>query len=749
MSEAELFANAASALQASKGAGNGSVGGDKSGLASLMRRAVQQAKTEAAAHRLQEANEAAAGKQTAEEPTGTETLPDLAPDQLSQHSDEAVSEQLQLLGLAGQQSDGLSSDQDAGTPLGKTLSLGARLGSILKSTFSPSRQSSYVPVDADSPPEAQQAQQAEPAGTGRRALPRDASLGQRLGSILTGGLSIPKDSSYASLSGGDDDSAPSEADADKEEGLPEQVVRHRALPRDASLGQRLGSILKGALSIPRQASYTSFTGDDDDAEPLGHSRKSVSFSAQHSGRHDADSVPERILPRELSLRERYGSQTLSRNPSYSSPADDSLAAPAAEDVSSAPISPGSRRALPRDASYLPEWVTRSHAQTLRGDSNGNASPRSRLGTSASNASSASDPDWDAAMPTWVDWPQATPRSALQTAPQQAEEAAPWSESEPAVPMLMAPPHLRRQQQASQKAASSLPRAKRPLTFAPDPLSLSLVHTPSMNPQLDLGPIIPVAPTPKGQQLFDFWHQKSEQALPAATDTQTPGPTPAVAPTQASEAPSSSAIHAGQPDSAQPGSSSTTQQAESAALSANAAQLQASASTEDLHQLAPSAATPQLPLFQSPQHDRAAAAACIHGAQAAEGMPSSNGDGSLTVQPRTELQPSAAFVAELQSATRLVHQQSLQQEALLEGLEHALSQLSEQRLLVQHPQSAAVIGSNEGVSSGGGGMLLPGCTMNLITPIQLSKVFLHASLCRDHVLNHRPVSLLRETACVIW
>lgn len=546
---------------------------------------------------------------------------------------------------------------------------------------------------------------------GRRALPRDASLGQRLGSLLTGGLSIPKDSSYASLSGNDDDGATSEADAEDEEESAEQVVRrHRALPRDASLGQRLGSILKGALSIPRQASYTSLTGDDDDVEPREHSsrglRNHVSFSTQ---RHDADSS-NRVLPRELSLRERYGSQTLSRDPSYSSPAGDSLAGPTAENVSSVPVSPGRRRALPRDASYLPEWVTRSHSQTLRGAGSGIASPRSRLGTSASNASSASDPEWDAAMPTWVDWPQTTPQGGPHPAPQQAEKAALESESEPAVPVLMAPPHLRRQQQASQKAALSLPRAKRPLTFAPDPLSISLVHTPSMNPQLDLNPIMPVA-TPKGQRLFDFWHQKSEQALPAATDTQTPGPTAAVAPT---EAPSSSGIHAGQPDTAQHGSQSTTQQAESAAQSADTAQLAAPASTEHTHQPAPSAAAPQLPLHQTQQRDLSAAVAPVHDATAAAGVPSSSQDGSLTVQPRTVLQPSAAFIAELQSATRLVHEQSLQQEALLEGLEHALTQLSEQRLLVQQPHSAAVMRSDEGVPSGGG-MLLLACTMN--SPMQ--------------------------------
>ena len=46
--------------------------------------------------------------------------------------------------------------------------------------------------------------------------------------------------------------------------------------------------------------------------------------------------------------------------------------------------------------------------------------------------------------------------------------------------------------------------------------------------------------------------------------------------------------------------------------------------------------------------------------------------------------SAALVAELEATSRLVHKQSLQQAELLNGLEQALAQLSEHRLLVQNP-----------------------------------------------------------------
>lgn len=773
-------------------------------MANLMQRAVQQAKTEAAAQaasggdqalsytdkeqshsqtaqdlsaatakkalsavlrkaarKMQEEDAEAAAAMQAHQ----EALPDLAADQLRQQQEVVDSDQLQLEGLIRQQS-GSSSESGSANPLGKNQSLGDRLGSMLKNAFSPSRQSSYVPLEADSSPEAQEADkpsEQEPSGSGRRALPRDASLGQRLGSILTGGLSIPRQSSYTSVNDDDDVVLPDAQDEDTSNSGKQAVlgVAHRALPRDASLGQRLGSLITGALSIPRQTSYTPVNGDDDvdSGQKSGRGiRNHVSFSRQHSSLHDGNSS-ERVLPRELSLRERYGSLALSRDSSYALPAGNSLAGPAAEHESSVPVSPGRRRALPRDASYLPEWVTRSHGQTPRGDGNGsgNASPRCRLGTSVSNASTASDPEADAPMPTWVDWPQVTP--------QQAAEEASQSGSEPAVPILMAPPHLRRQQQDSQKAASSLPRAKRPLSFAPDPLSLTLVHTPSMNPQLDLSPIAPIA-TPKGQRLFDFWHQKLEQKASAATDTQTPVPASAVAPAIASEAHSSPATHADQPGEAQMPSPSTAQQAESAARGTNSVQNDVAGTTGLLHQLASSGAVPQpsqLPTHQSQQHHLRAAPSVpdLTTAAAAACLPPPNADGSDAFQPGTV---SAAFVAELQSATWLVHKQSLQQGALLEGIEQALSQLSEQRLLVQNPPAAAVMSNDEGVSSGGEWLFLVhhevdnffrvlGLTIFRVSTTGFNNAcvfskatLLNACMCCRHVLISRPISLLHRPAC---
>ena len=70
--------------------------------------------------------------------------------------------------------------------------------------------------------------------------------------------------------------------------------------------------------------------------------------------------------------------------------------------------------------------------------------------------------------------------------------------------------------------------------------------------------------------------------------------------------------------------------------------------------------------------------------------------------------SAAFVAELETASRLVHTQSLQQAQLLEGLEHALSQLSEHRLLIQNPQPAAAPGSQQQEQRAGTTLMLMLC-----------------------------------------
>ena len=175
-----------------------------------------------------------------------------------------------------------------------------------------------------------------------------------------------------------------------------QDQERRALPRDASLGQRLGSLLKGALSFPKQTSYMPIdqaeaADEADDAAASQHSKRSLD------------------LPRELSLRDRYSS---SPRTSQSFPGDASKVAsprgkmrapvslsggptlgvegsPSGSEASNVDTVP-QRRALPRDASYLPDWVTQPHRQTPGQQGDGTGSPRLRLGPSVSTASLTSE-----------------------------------------------------------------------------------------------------------------------------------------------------------------------------------------------------------------------------------------------------------------------------------------------------------------------------------------------------------------------
>lgn len=179
-----------------------------------------------------------------------------------------------------------------------------------------------------------------------------------------------------------------------EQSEPAQDQERRALPRDASLGQRLGSLLRGALS--KQTSYMPIdqaeaADEADDAAVSQHGKRSLD------------------LPRELSLRDRYSS---SPRTSQSFPGNASkLASPRGKMWAPVSLSGGptlgvegspsasedsnvgtvpQRRALPRDASYLPDWVTQPHRQTSGQQGDGTASPRLRLGSNCSSASLASE-----------------------------------------------------------------------------------------------------------------------------------------------------------------------------------------------------------------------------------------------------------------------------------------------------------------------------------------------------------------------
>ena len=438
-----------------------SAGGAKSGMASLMRRAVQQAKAEAAAQaaaggtpahdngqtavslKAQEApasgkralaamlQKAAQKMQEAEAglPSASSDSKSAVDKQLEEDTDQlSATIDAQLSSLASSRSGG-QPVSDAGTlhPSHRQQSLGDRLGSILKNMLSPSRQSSYIPLDADGSPEAaaETEEGHESSGQvthGRRAPPRHASLGERLGSVLN--TALPRRSSYTAVSMEEQSALPEppeypgEASEDPGEGVedlrdPAEQHGRRSLPRDASLGQRLGSLLKGVLSLPRQSSYMSVDEDDEGDDADG--------SLSQQGRKSL------TLPRKLSLRDRYSSLSRQSSQRYSSSSKQSshsflnemFEAASSQIVGNSPeslplsrepsrgakgSSPDSeisdeapllvfsskRRAPPRDASQPPDWLTRTLGQTSMHPRDGSASPKSRLGPSFSSSSVASD-----------------------------------------------------------------------------------------------------------------------------------------------------------------------------------------------------------------------------------------------------------------------------------------------------------------------------------------------------------------------
>jgi len=446
-----------------------SAGGAKSGMASLMRKAVQQAKAEAAAQAaagglpaldngqiavsLKAPEAPASGKralaamlqkaaqkmQEAEAGPPTHAVPSASSDSKTavrkqlEDTDQlnaTIDAQLSSLHEASSRS-GRQPDSDPGTlhPAHRQQSLGDRLGSIFKNMLSPSRQSSYIPLDADGSPEAA----AETVGAhessgqvthGRRAPPRHASLGERLESVLKTALSLPRHSSYNAVSMEEPSALPepleNPGEAFEDQGRVVEDLRNpaehhgrRSLPRDASLGQRLGSLLKGALSLPRQSSYMPVDDDEEVDDAAGslsqQGRKSLTIQRELSLRERYSSLSRHSSQRYSSLSKQSshsflnemfevgssqtvgnssGSLSLSREPSLGvkgSPPELEVS-----DEAPVPVSPSKRRVPPRDASYPPEWVTRTLGQTSTHHRDGSASPKSRLGPSFSSTSVASD-----------------------------------------------------------------------------------------------------------------------------------------------------------------------------------------------------------------------------------------------------------------------------------------------------------------------------------------------------------------------
>ncbi len=312
----------------------------------------------------------------------------------------------------------------------------------------------------------------------------------------------------------------------------------------------------------------------------------------------------------------------------------------------------------------------------------------------------------------MNWPSLEPGSQSR-APQQAE-ADPEDDVNPTVPILMPPPQLRKgKQQETPKAEAAVPKA-----LTPSPPSRSLMHIPS-KAELDAKPAPPVA-TPKGQRLFDFWHQMVDHQTSTSANPLPTTPSGAVASEANAELHSSSmhsahfpslgrtrsvlrASHASD-DLNMPSSAQLAQHIQSAGPTSGQ-QLQLEMQAASLPLGSAETAPPQQALTQT---------------DPAQPLRTDVHSGLGHVQPNTAVGAAAAgqqhqdpadagwceehgatpaaLVAELEATSRLVHHQSLQQAQLLEGLERALSELSEHRLLIQNPQ-VAVSTSHQGGSDG--------------------------------------------------
>ena len=303
------------------------------------------------------------------------------------------------------------------------------------------------------------------------------------------------------------------------------------------------------------------------------------------------------------------------------------------------------------------------------------------------------------MPTWVEWPSSGMEE--ERAGDNQTQAGDLGAS---LPLLTTPPHARR---AHQESPAALPRAKRPLSLAPDPLSLSLVHTPSMNPTLDLRPHTPL-PTPKGQRLFDFRHHKVAPAPAPAPPADLPPCLQPATTTELVAKTDSCAIQSdGQAAASQP-PVSVVSSSQNMSLQAPigsspssghiALQAPISMSSPTQVSISPTRQTAPSPssAAQPPSNQTSASQAVTAPPTAPNQQPAPPQLRSAPDSPHHASPPEASklsaaqseLLTELTTASQLVQQQSARQAELLEGLEQALSQISQHCLLVQNPAAVS-------------------------------------------------------------
>lgn len=343
--------------------------------------------------------------------------------------------------------------------------------------------------------------------------------------------------------------------------------------------------LDGAPSVglveAEQPQAQAGTIDGSDRAPLSAISRASSFGSA------LGLLPERPPDRKPSLGERLsavlrGTLSLPRQSSYVAVGEEDDATAATSD-----LSPVRRRALPRDASYLPEWLNRTLSS-----SSVNLHLNDSLETQELLQEEAED---GLELPEWVNWSTMSHK----------EDAAPVKQR-------------------------------------PAPLALLTDGTPTTQPvsESDSEPAAAQAPpTPKGHRLFEFWQQKSAAAA-AAGEPVNSHPLPA------SPLPPAHARRRQPP----------AQKVAAETLLSGHTRVNAPPTRQQL----------------SPNRSH----------EAATGLPVQH-QGLQAQQSSASLTP-AEFAAELAATSRLVQQQSERQAEMLEGLEHALSQLSQHRLLIENP-----------------------------------------------------------------
>ena len=352
---------------------------------------------------------------------------------------------------------------------------------------------------------------------------------------------------------------------------------------------------------------------------------------------------------------------------------------------------------------------------------------------------------DSAVPQWVDWSDMAPAQATQAvgaSPALALQSTSPARGPASVPGGNGPaPHPIRTLGHSPSRGVSEESLKPAGLSKKRPAGLSLTVL-AIEPDAEPKPLTPVA-TPKGQRLFEFWQQKSKQQTASAAT-----PIPASATDSASQVSLThlSAASSSNPQQSQvslpsdltsadvrkqlPGDSTSPstmqlggQQPGDSSSPSTAGHMQAPAHAppaDDPAQLMPGEARvssvptqtesgpvqlPSEPGFvQSRAQPGSVQSQADPGSAQVQAQPGpvqsqaqlgfvQSGPDTDVKQPQTQQGPvqtgtaSAALVAQLEAASQLVHHQSLQQAQLLEGLERALSELSEHCMLIQNPQAS--------------------------------------------------------------